>query len=56
MPHRVFRKLLKKHALSEASSDDQEVDPSPMIFKEGNALRYAAGYVCRTVQKNIQSS
>lgn len=52
--NRVFRQVMeKRYALSEASNEDQQAQ---MTWEEENALRYVAGYVCRKVQKNIQSS
>ena len=49
---RIFRKMMK--VAFPVAESSKTVIPSPISNSELNALRYAAGYVCRTVRKRIK--
>ena len=49
---RIFRKMMK--VAFPVAESSKTVTPSPISNSELNALRYAAGYVCRTVRKRIK--
>ena len=48
----IFRKMMK--VAFPVAESSKTVTPSPISNSELNALRYAAGYVCRTVRKRIK--
>lgn len=48
----VFRKVMQDHFTYSDCSRTDEV--APISDQEGNALRYAAGYVCRHLRKKIE--
>ena len=49
---RIFRKMMK--VAFPVAESSKTVTPSPISNSELNALRYTAGYVCRTVRKRIK--
>ena len=53
---KLFEKRIEFHFPISSSSESVEVDMSTLTFEEENALRYAAGYVLRTVRKKISKS
>jgi len=51
----IFRKHINDR--NTVSATDTKLDAAPVITqREGNALRYAAGYVCRHLRKKIERS
>ncbi|XP_065888818.1 uncharacterized protein [Dysidea avara] len=51
----LFRGYIGDHVTG--CTAETKVDPAPAVTKrEGNALRYAAGYVCRHLRKKIECS
>ncbi|XP_065917789.1 uncharacterized protein [Dysidea avara] len=51
----LFRGYIGDHVTG--CTAETKVDPAPAVTKrEGNALRYAAGYVCRHLRKKIERS
>ena len=53
---KLFRRLIVRHfPVSGESGDHTPVVSGSLSYEETNALRYAAGYVCRAVRKRIAS-
>jgi len=53
----IFRRYIAKHITESTSASDTKLDPAPAITqREGSALCYAAGYVCRHLCKKIECS
>ena len=50
----IFKLLIQQHY--KISSDHNAHDAHDITQHEGNALRYAAGYVCRQLKKKIERS
>ncbi len=53
---KIFQRLIVVHFPVTSGSGDHTAVPSDSLsYEEGNVLRYAAGYVCRSVRKRIAS-
>jgi len=53
----IFRRYITEHVTESASASATKLDPAPALTqREGNALRYAAGYVCRHIRNKIERS
>ena len=51
----VFKTLLhSKYSIM--VNDTENISTTPLTYNEVNALRYAAGYVCRHIRKKIEAS
>lgn len=50
----VFRKMMQDHLIFSSPTDSDTCTVTPITQQEGNALRYAAGYVCRHLRKKIE--
>lgn len=51
----VFKELLHLK-YSVVAKDPENASTSPLTYNEVNALRYAAGYVCRHIRKKVEAS
>lgn len=51
----LFKQLIEEE-FPLNSTANSKVHPALMTFEEKNALRYVAGYVCRTLRKRLESS
>ena len=53
--HELFKELLKRE-FPVSSDTTKDVEFQALTIEEENALRYVAGYICRKVRKNLESS
>ena len=55
LTYKLFKELVKAQHPKALSADDTPTN-QPLQYEEQNALRYVAGYICRTLQDRLQSS
>ena len=56
MTDKVFKDLVKCEYPVNPAIPSSNSPMSDLTFKEKNALRYVAGYVCRKVREQLESS
>ena len=52
----IFQELITKEFTVTTHDAPTVTSTTPITYEEANALRYVAGYVCRKVKQNIESS
>ncbi len=54
--HHILQELIKAEFPLPPATQSSEHPDRPLTFEEQNALRYVAGYVCRKVREDLESS